>query len=150
VSGDIECVCLPMEFAPCSACARDRASCDQCFWVKEARRQATIEREAEAALDAANRSRDIPDIRATMTVTHNGITHPIGPIEWMSLDGNEVTMGRPEYDRLQRIEASARGVLRGIGNVRRADPDKRAHDYCPRCRVNFDALVDLREALEAK
>ena len=53
MSGDIECVCLPMEFAPCSACARDRASCDQCFWVKETRRQAKMEVEAEAEMDRA-------------------------------------------------------------------------------------------------
>ena len=94
MSGDIECVCLPMEFAPCSACARDRASCDQCFWVKEARRQATIEREAEAALDAANRSRDIPE---------------------PELIFSQVVIDIAEHERLKRIEEAAREAVKSNG-----------------------------------
>jgi len=89
VNEDVECVCLPMEFAPCSACTRDRASCDQCFWVKEARRQATIEREAEAALDAADRPRDIPE-SGTQII--------------------DVCATCGEVARLRRIEAAARLV----------------------------------------
>ncbi len=49
----------PVEFYPCQSCKRDRTMCDQCFWVKEARRADTPRipiwdiNEAGAKLEAA-------------------------------------------------------------------------------------------------
>ena len=83
--------CLPMEFQPCSACTRDRASCDQCFWVKEARRQATMEREAEAALDAAEHQQEVACGKMAVPVV-------------------DYFLDKREHERLKRIEAAARDL----------------------------------------
>ena len=68
-----------------------------------------------------DRSRNIP-MTVTGSVTHDGITHPVGEMTWYSLDGNEVTTSRGEYDHLKRIEAAAREVRDARFPVSRFEP----------------------------
>jgi len=121
---------LAMEFQPCSGCARDRASCDQCFWVKETRRQATIEREAEAALDAADRTRGIPEPKLIFS---------------------QVVIDIAEHERLKRIEAAARTAekadARLIAVSRRGVPGEEVETAI---EVICEAQLALRQVLEAK